>query len=96
MISLSPLLLHPIQPAPLIIAQISIPVPLRNITCRCTPFPAPTIEHNLLFFTRFIESVFGLERISTEMQGVRDDGEREVDGGWDRALDNFVRFSYIY
>jgi hypothetical protein len=37
-----------------------------------------------------------LKHVFLEVQRVGEDGEREVDGGRDRALDNFVWFPYVY
>lgn len=76
--------------------SLGIAIPLRNITSRSTPLPTPTIKDNFLSFAWFIEPVLRLECIWLKMQRVGDDRKRDVDRRWDRALDHFVWFSYVY
>lgn len=76
--------------------QLGITVTLGNIAGTRRPLAASAVEDKFLFALGLIKPELLLELSRGKVQRVREDGQGEVDGGWDRTLKDFVGFPHIY
>jgi hypothetical protein len=72
-----------------------VAVTLCDITSSRTPLATATVEDNLLGVLGLLEPELLLERLRAQPEGIGQDGEGNIDGGWDRSLGNLVGFPDI-
>ena len=72
-----------------------VTIALSNVAGCRAPLAAATVEDNFLGMLGFLEPKLLLECLRAQLKGIGQDGEGNVDGGWDRALGDLIRFSNI-